>query len=250
MRRLLLLASAIVFVDTLFFAAISPLLPSFSDEFGLSKGGAGVLLAAYPAGTFIGALPGGWIAARAGVQADGAARARADERLEPRVRLRPERAVLDVARFVQGIGGAFSWAGALGWLIGAAPRERRGRADRLGAPRRRSAARCAGRCSAPPPTRSAASSSSAAWRSSAPCWRVGAADAGGGARPRAAAARAGLRDRRRADRGDVARRAARAAVRDARRARAAAARRLRRRRGHDRGRASSPPACSRRRSTR
>ena len=34
--------------------------------------------------------------------------------------------MLDVARFVQGVGGAASWAGAFGWLIGAAPRERRG----------------------------------------------------------------------------------------------------------------------------
>jgi MFS family permease len=34
--------------------------------------------------------------------------------------------VLDVARFVQGLGSAASWAGALGWLIGASPRERRG----------------------------------------------------------------------------------------------------------------------------
>ena len=51
LRRLLLLASAIVFIDAMFFAAIVPLLPQFVDEFDLSKTGAGILAAAYPAGT-------------------------------------------------------------------------------------------------------------------------------------------------------------------------------------------------------
>src|SRR4051794_16131832 len=34
--------------------------------------------------------------------------------------------VLDIARFVQGVGSALSWAGAMGWLIPAAPPDRRG----------------------------------------------------------------------------------------------------------------------------
>ena len=126
MRRLLAFVCTIVFVDTLFYAAITPILPELSDEYGLSKTAAGVLAAAYPAGTFVGALPGGWMAARWGVR--------------PTVLLGlglmvvssvgfafgDSIVVLDVSRFVQGIGGAASWAGALGWMIGAAPRDRRG----------------------------------------------------------------------------------------------------------------------------
>ena len=68
MRKLLLLASAVVLVDTSFYAAITPLLPDLTEEFGLSKTGAGVLAAAYPIGTFVGGLPGGWMAARVGVR--------------------------------------------------------------------------------------------------------------------------------------------------------------------------------------
>jgi MFS family permease len=126
MRRLLAFVCLVVFVDTLFYAAITPILPELTERYDLTKTAAGVLAAAYPAGTFVGALPGGWMAARVGVRptvllglgllvASSVAFAFADDIV-----------VLDVARFVQGIGGAASWAGALGWLIGTAPRERRG----------------------------------------------------------------------------------------------------------------------------
>ncbi|MDQ3762360.1 MAG: MFS transporter [Actinomycetota bacterium] len=126
MRRLLAFTCVVVFIDTLFYAAITPLLPELSERFELSKSAAGVLAAAYPAGTFVGALPGGWLAARAGARTtvllglgllvgSNVAFAVGDSAI-----------VLDVARFAQGVGGAASWAGALGWLIEAAPRTHRG----------------------------------------------------------------------------------------------------------------------------
>ena len=64
MRRLLLLVGSIVFVDTLFFSALTPLLPHYADELDLGKTGAGVLAAAYPLGAFLGAIPSGIVAAR------------------------------------------------------------------------------------------------------------------------------------------------------------------------------------------
>ena len=126
MRRLLLLASAVVFVDTAFYAAITPLLPHYVDELDISKSAAGVLAAAYPAGTFLGALPGGWLAARAGVRPTTLLGLTIMGVSSIAFAFGTSVVVLDVARFVQGVGGAMTWAGALGWLIGEAPRERRG----------------------------------------------------------------------------------------------------------------------------
>ena len=68
MRKLLLLVGGIVFVDTMFFAALPPLLPDYADEFGLSKAGAGVLSAAYPAGALVGGVPSGLATARVGAR--------------------------------------------------------------------------------------------------------------------------------------------------------------------------------------
>jgi MFS family permease len=73
-----------------------------------------------------GALPGGWLAARVGVKRTvlfGLGLMVAASLVFAFAR---SVVVLDIARFAQGLGGAASWAGALGWLIGAAPRERRG----------------------------------------------------------------------------------------------------------------------------
>src|SRR6266516_1453334 len=68
MRRLVWLVSLLVALDTLLYAALTPLLPHFQHELGLSKTHAGVLVAAYPAGALIGGLPGGVAAVRLGAR--------------------------------------------------------------------------------------------------------------------------------------------------------------------------------------
>src|SRR3979490_242908 len=67
-RKLLLLTGAVVFFDTLFFAALTPLLPHYARELGVGTTGAGALQAAYPAGAFLGAIPSGMVAGRVGVK--------------------------------------------------------------------------------------------------------------------------------------------------------------------------------------
>jgi len=57
---------AVVFVDSLFYAAIAPLLPALAKELGLSKLSAGVLTASYGAGMLISSLPAGVVAVRIG----------------------------------------------------------------------------------------------------------------------------------------------------------------------------------------
>ncbi|HEX2233801.1 MAG TPA: MFS transporter [Thermoleophilaceae bacterium] len=126
MRRLFLLISLVVFLDTAFYAAISPLLPRYSEELDLSKTAAGVLTAAYAAGTLAGSIPGGWLASRAGVKPTlllGLGLLAATSLV---FGLANDIVLLDVARFVQGIGGACSWSAGMAWLVGASPPERRG----------------------------------------------------------------------------------------------------------------------------
>jgi predicted MFS family arabinose efflux permease len=125
-RRLLLLISAIVFVDTTFYAVVAPLLPHYADDLGLSKASAGVLLAAYPAGTLVGALPSGVLASRIGARRTVLCGLALLAASSIGFAFAGSELVLDLSRFVQGLGGACSWAGGLAWLVAAAPPERRG----------------------------------------------------------------------------------------------------------------------------
>jgi MFS family permease len=126
MRRLFWLVAAVVLVDTMFFAAVAPLLPHYSDELDLTKTGAGILTAAYPAGTFVGALPSGWLAARWGVKPTLLLGLAMLGLASISFAFAGNIVVLDTARFIQGVGGACMWAAGMAWLMSAAPVERRG----------------------------------------------------------------------------------------------------------------------------
>jgi MFS family permease len=125
-RSLLLLTSVVVFVDTLFFAALTPLLPHYADALGLGKNGAGLLAAAYPAGAFFGAIPSGMVAARLGVKPTVMIGLSLVGACTILFGLADHAWQLDAARFAQGLASAFSWTGALGWLVAASPPSRRG----------------------------------------------------------------------------------------------------------------------------
>src|SRR5919204_1288515 len=126
MRKVFALVGAIVFVDTAFYAAIVPLLPHYVDQLDLSQTQAGVLTASYAAGTLIASLPGGMCAARFGVRPTVLAGLSLMAGSSLVFGFATSAPVLDGARFAQGVGGAFSWAGGFAWLMATAPAERRG----------------------------------------------------------------------------------------------------------------------------
>lgn len=116
-----------MFFDTLFFAALTPLLPHYAHELHLGKAGAGILSAAYPAGALVGALPSGVVAARWGAKRTVLLGLTIVATCTVLFGIADQPWQLDAARFAQGLASAFSWTGAMAWLVAAAPPGRRGR---------------------------------------------------------------------------------------------------------------------------
>jgi MFS family permease len=125
-RRLFVLVSVVVAVDTLFFTALTPLLPHFADKYDLSKAGAGLFISTYAAGTLFGAIPAGLATTRLGPKRTVLAGLTLMTAASLGFALAGDVWTLSVSRLFQGIGSSCSWAGGLAWVIASTFRERRG----------------------------------------------------------------------------------------------------------------------------
>lgn len=126
MRRLLILACAVVFLDVTFFAVLTPILADYKSDLNLSEGEAGILAGAFAAGTLVSALPAGWLAARVGPRKTMIAGLVGIGTFSPIFGFADNIFVLDASRFLQGASGALMWSGAVSWVVSASPKDRRG----------------------------------------------------------------------------------------------------------------------------
>jgi MFS family permease len=122
----MVLCAAVVLVDTMLYAALTPLLPELADEYGLSKGGSGLLVAAFAVGALTAALPSGVAVARLGPRIAVLGGLAFTSLALLGFAFASEPWSLGISRFVQGAASTLSWAGASTWLVAAAPRSRRG----------------------------------------------------------------------------------------------------------------------------
>jgi len=125
-RRLIALVSTIIFLDSMLFGALTPLVPGYADDFGLSKLQAGLLIGAYGGGALVGGIPGGLLAGRHGPKRAVVLGLLALAAASVAFALASGPAALGLARFVQGLASTTTWSGALAWITAQAPRERRG----------------------------------------------------------------------------------------------------------------------------
>ena len=126
MRRLLALTCAMVLIDTVFYAALVPLVPYFTEELGLSKSTAGVLSGAFGAGVLLGSAPGAYSAVRLGVRPTALVGLGLMSVASLLFGFASGTWELVALRLSAGFGSALSWVSALTWLTTETPKEQRG----------------------------------------------------------------------------------------------------------------------------
>lgn len=124
-RRVVALVAVVVFVDTMFYAALAPILPALERELSLGKAGSGVLVGSYPVAQALVALAAGWLAAHRGARSLVVVGLVLMSSAGVLFALGQSAEVLIAARFAQGMGGVCSWTAGLAWLAQVAPEGRR-----------------------------------------------------------------------------------------------------------------------------
>jgi DHA1 family chloramphenicol resistance protein-like MFS transporter len=125
-RRLLALTTSLMFLELLFFAVLSPLLPGLKHDLGLSTSQVGLLVAMYAIGCAAGAIPALMIVVRLGVRSTALLSLATFALTSVLFGLVHGYDALLAARFGQGLAGAACWTSAMLWLLEGTPPERRG----------------------------------------------------------------------------------------------------------------------------
>ena len=125
-RRLLFLACAIVLADTVFYGVLTPLVPHFSNEFGLTKGEVGLLTGAIGMGIILGSIPGAYLTSRFGVKKAALLGLFLLSATSLPFGFANEYWILVALRLGEGFASALSWISAFTWVFARSPEERRG----------------------------------------------------------------------------------------------------------------------------
>jgi DHA1 family multidrug resistance protein-like MFS transporter len=125
-RRLVLFVGSVFAAESAFFAVVPPLVPQLVRDVHLTTTEVGILVAAYPAGVLLAAIPSMALVDRRGVRMATVVGIAVLIASTLGFGWGTSPLVLDASRFVQGVGGAVAWAGALAWLTSTTPSARRG----------------------------------------------------------------------------------------------------------------------------
>jgi MFS family permease len=128
LRKVLILAAGVVFLDTFFLSILAPLLPTYKSDLGLNDAQVGLLSGAFAWGSVLGALPAGFLAQRFGPRRVVLAGLLALSAAGVALGWVAQIGLLDLARLAQGCAAAAVWIGGFTWLIAATPLDRRGSA--------------------------------------------------------------------------------------------------------------------------
>jgi MFS transporter, DHA1 family, solute carrier family 18 (vesicular amine transporter), member 1/2 len=127
-RHLGVVVLAVMVFESMLFHVLSPLLPEYSEQFGLSKTGAGALAAASPLGMLLTTLAIPRIARKLGVRSIAVAGLLLMAGSTVAFGLAGTTSLLIAFRVAQGIAGALAWVGAMATWLDSVPLHRRSRA--------------------------------------------------------------------------------------------------------------------------